>query len=200
MKKKSKLNEIDSFREEKSAEEMKLNNFKSHINQNIEVGTLGSPKKQNRKFSSKQRSIRSSRTLKASNNFEVNPNVNFTNYLKNKDPKVRKQSTMSSKEGEVNALAIPLAQEGNQEEFLARNQGEQKKLVQLGQKQLNKRQGQFREEYKETLVNFQNNMNLLSVHAQEIQKRFTVYTRDRENIMRTMQVMKDHVNYLKLNS
>ena len=55
----------------------------------------------------------------------------------------------------------------------------------------------FREDYNETLVNFQNNMNFLSIYSDEIQKMLDTYNSERNHIVNTMQNMKDHANQLR---
>ncbi len=69
--------------------------------------------------------------------------------------------------------------------------------IQQGKNQLETKQKKFREDYNETLVNFQNNMNFLSIHADEIHQMFGVYAKERQNILNTMQSMKDHAMQMK---
>ncbi len=62
---------------------------------------------------------------------------------------------------------------------------------------LDNKQKKFREDYNETLVNFQNNMNFLSIHADEIQNMFVHYQKERSSIMTAMNSMKTHSSTLK---
>jgi hypothetical protein len=49
----------------------------------------------------------------------------------------------------------------------------------------------------DTLVNFQNNMNCLSLYADEVQRMLTAYNQERNDIILAMQQMKEHANSLK---
>ncbi len=58
------------------------------------------------------------------------------------------------------------------------------------------RQTNFRKDYEDTLSNFQNNMRLLGFHSENIQRRFQAYHIERQTIIQTMQLIKDHSNML----
>eukprot|EP00347_Sterkiella_histriomuscorum_P001048 403373535 len=96
----------------------------------------------------------------------------------------------------VNQSTIDPSLPKNLQEKLAQKEN----IVQIQKTALDTKQKHFREEYNETLVNFQNNMNFLSIHADEIQNMFVKYQGERQAIMGAMNLMKDQAQTLKQNS
>ncbi|CDW89227.1 cation channel family protein [Stylonychia lemnae] len=158
---------------------------------NIFRSQLGSKSRSNSGVrAGKKEEYSSSRTT---NNKEANATISnnvFSDAIRKLNVPSQNQSGLSASDNS-NPLLMPLTANMN-------DKIKQREIyVQQGKKELDSKQKKFREDYNETLVNFQNNMNFLAIHADEIQNMFISYQKERQSIMGAMTVMKEQAQQLK---